>query len=650
MILIATATTDEEARCVERAELREGRPADSEPDRLVFPDVEGLYRVFTPKTLELIDVIRRVRPASITETAHAAGRDIKNVHTELHRLEELNIVSLIEEGRANRPVAEYDEIRLCISFDGRPTPRPVTPDEHQRPTRVEPAETPNTDAVFALDEVGRVTHVDERAVMLFGRPPEEVAGSGIEEVLSGTTGTTLETHHRKALRTRAVVTDELYWSPTENWFAVRLRPTEDGTTVSLRDVTDRKRREEQLETQRNELAALNHLNRLIQEITHAVIETSSPDRVERRVCDRIVESDLYAFAWVGNAEQGETEITWKHMAGGERSYREECRTSVERADPHGRGPTGTAIRTHEPQFVQDMRTDPDYEPWRSQATDRGFRASAAIPIVYDGILYSVLNVYATRPNVFTKPVREALGHLGQVIGHAIQAAEQRQALVGETVREIELRNERFAQRLIGSRSDVFLSVERTVPTDEDDVIHFMAVSGMSSAEFIESISQVPTVTSVTPLDEHGDGRLWFEVTITAPSLTGTLVSYGGRVRSVETTAAETRIVADLPPSAPIRDVVDAVDEVHPGTELIAQRTVNRDPKTTREIYGAVTERLTDKQRVALETAYFAGYFDWPRSKTGEELAEMLGITAPTFANHLRTAQRKLLEVLLSDGD
>lgn len=37
-----------------------------------------------------------------------------------------------------------------------------------------------------------------------------------------------------------------------------------------------------------------------------------------------------------------------------------------------------------------------------------------------------------------------------------------------------------------------------------------------------------------------------------------------------------------------------------------------------------------------------GYFDWPRTSTGEEIVEMLGVSAPTFVQHLRTAQRNLL--------
>jgi predicted DNA binding protein len=99
----------------------------------------------------------------------------------------------------------------------------------------------------------------------------------------------------------------------------------------------------------------------------------------------------------------------------------------------------------------------------------------------------------------------------------------------------------------------------------------------------------------------------------------------------------------------VREVLDTIDEIYPGTELVAQRTSEREPRTAREVYEVLLDRLTEKQRAALETAYFAGYFEWPRTATGEEVADVLGVSAPTLANHLRTAERKLLDVLF-EGD
>jgi predicted DNA binding protein len=47
----------------------------------------------------------------------------------------------------------------------------------------------------------------------------------------------------------------------------------------------------------------------------------------------------------------------------------------------------------------------------------------------------------------------------------------------------------------------------------------------------------------------------------------------------------------------------------------------------------------------LRTAYFAGFFHWPRESTGEEVAAMLGVSQPTVNRHLRVAQQRLLAQL-----
>jgi predicted DNA binding protein len=61
---------------------------------------------------------------------------------------------------------------------------------------------------------------------------------------------------------------------------------------------------------------------------------------------------------------------------------------------------------------------------------------------------------------------------------------------------------------------------------------------------------------------------------------------------------------------------------------------------------SISERLTDKQRSVLETAYHAGYFEWPRASTAEDLADSMGVASPTLHNHLRKAQKTLLTSLL----
>ena len=71
------------------------------------------------------------------------------------------------------------------------------------------------------------------------------------------------------------------------------------------------------------------------------------------------------------------------------------------------------------------------------------------------------------------------------------------------------------------------------------------------------------------------------------------------------------------------------------------------------VLGIVWDRIADAlfQRYwgdALRAAYFAGYYEWPRRSTAEEIADSMGVSSPTLHNHLRKAQQKLLVAFLDE--
>ncbi len=61
-----------------------------------------------------------------------------------------------------------------------------------------------------------------------------------------------------------------------------------------------------------------------------------------------------------------------------------------------------------------------------------------------------------------------------------------------------------------------------------------------------------------------------------------------------------------------------------------------------EEVGDENPTLTDRQLEVVEFALDRGYYDWPRERAGDELADELDISRPTFLEHLRKAERKLL--------
>lgn len=61
-------------------------------------------------------------------------------------------------------------------------------------------------------------------------------------------------------------------------------------------------------------------------------------------------------------------------------------------------------------------------------------------------------------------------------------------------------------------------------------------------------------------------------------------------------------------------------------------------------------KLTDRQLEVLRTAYEMGYFERPRRANATDIAEELDITASTLAEHLASAQTKLVGDVLEEGE
>lgn len=66
----------------------------------------------------------------------------------------------------------------------------------------------------------------------------------------------------------------------------------------------------------------------------------------------------------------------------------------------------------------------------------------------------------------------------------------------------------------------------------------------------------------------------------------------------------------------------------------------------REGWSRSRDSLTDRQREVLAVAFEAGYYDYPRTATQDEVASTLGISGSTVAEHLRHAEASLVAAAL----
>ena len=72
------------------------------------------YEKLTPKRLEMLDYLGMGQVSSINELANKIGRDVKNVHSDLKILNELEFVTLTKEGRSTIPELIVHEINILL--------------------------------------------------------------------------------------------------------------------------------------------------------------------------------------------------------------------------------------------------------------------------------------------------------------------------------------------------------------------------------------------------------------------------------------------------------------------------------------------------------------------------------------------------------
>ena len=101
----------------------ERKPAKGEP-MVWFTSVESFAKVLSRRNQELLALISREKPRSLTELADLAGRNKSNLSRTLKTMSRYGLVELTEGRRGMLvPRVRYDRVRLDVSLT--PPPRQV---------------------------------------------------------------------------------------------------------------------------------------------------------------------------------------------------------------------------------------------------------------------------------------------------------------------------------------------------------------------------------------------------------------------------------------------------------------------------------------------------------------------------------------------
>jgi DNA-binding response OmpR family regulator len=145
-----------------------------------------------------------------------------------------------------------------------------------------------------------------------------------------------------------------------------------------------------------------HLNRLyavVSRINRAVIHIRDRQELLMEACRIAVDEGKFLMAWIGMVDWETHKVLPAAACGYEEGYLSTISVSTDNI-PAGMGLTGTAIREGRPMISNDIASDPRMEKYWHEAARRGYRSSAAIPLICGGRAIGAIRFYAAEKNFF----------------------------------------------------------------------------------------------------------------------------------------------------------------------------------------------------------------------------------------------------------
>lgn len=406
------------------------------------------------------------------------------------------------------------------------------------------------------------------------------------------------------------------------------------------DVTDRKtaerlaeERAEKLATERQVLdRVLGRVNGLLSEISRILVESRDAETIAERVCEEIADEPGYTGGWIGeiSSATGRLDITAASglpIEAGTSFSLDEVPAEIERA-----------VETEEIQGCSAGRASGG----RLAPETVGGPRLLVVPITYGHRRYGLLGIYSSDGNALDRRERKVCESVGKMIANGLHSVETTRILTTDRVVElcVTIRDPSFSLSRIADA--VGARVEHLGTTRMDDDHCELYLRTTERRDDLTELEALPFVDSVRSVSET-DGEFTFAVTATeSPPLTR-IAEHGGLVVEATADAESADLTIDAPPEQDVRAILDVFRAEYESVELRSRVEQESRDRSLTEFAAAVDDRLTDRQRSALKTAELNGYFEWPRPVDGSEIAERMGITRQTFHQHLRAAERKLVE-------
>ncbi|MGJ5820628.1 PAS domain S-box protein [Paludibaculum fermentans] len=284
------------------------------------------------------------------------------------------------------------------------------------------------DTILVFERDGRIIEVNDRAVEMFGYSREELLCMRVPQLKPEASVDDFERVMKVVDEKKSVVFETANRRKDGRSFPTEVSSSEmlvDGRRIYqsiLRDISERKQAEQQIQR-------LNRLYAVLSRCNAAIARARSEEDLFHEVCRIAVESGGFEVSWVGRVDPQTLLVSPVAKGGPGAAYLDEVRIEAG-TGPLSIGPTGACIRDGHAVASFDFDTDPNMAPWREAASKHGLRSSICLPVSRRGRTDYVIGMYSTEPGFFCT---EEVG-LAEEVAESLSLALERMDLERERER------------------------------------------------------------------------------------------------------------------------------------------------------------------------------------------------------------------------
>jgi PAS domain S-box-containing protein len=372
----------------------------------------------------------------------------------------------------------------------------------------------------------------------------------------------------------------------------------------------------ELEEREKKLEQLSETDEAIRKLMSRLPDVGGREGVEKSACETLTDVRGWSFGWVGERSEKDG---LRVRAATERYPAE----AISKASGCDGSPAKRVLSEGDVVVVDSIAKEPDSK-WRKTVLEEGYLSVAAVPISHSERTYSVLEIYSEDRGTFSGSA-EILTDVGRMLGYAVSSEDRRNIVFGDSYEEVTVAvsGVRTPMRRLAEAADGEVSI-KGYSTAPDGYVVRATVEGNTDE-----------VASKAGVESSGSE---IKAKVGSCRILETVTEFGGRLRGCRSQNGEVQVRVELTSGGTARELVDALSERFGDARLVSNKR-----KEKSDIGGDLSDSLTERQMEALKTAYHEGFFEVPRESTGDEIAEKMGISGPTFHRHLRLAEKEIFD-------